>query len=215
MTMTETAAPTREALVALIVASGTDEAVARTVVDSLADEYIAPSYESFAAAQAEKAAIRDRLAANPTLCCAVSPRTNWKTAEQRYDVARGALRILDNVAAKHELPADAIAQALIDGQGTIADTIDTHGGDPRTDGFAGGASYYAFRYRLRDAIEVLTAVEREAERVRVEAARDEAWARQGLVRCDRCGGAGGSQSWPGFTCYDCDGRCATETGGRA
>jgi len=23
--------------------------------------------------------------------------------------------------------------------------------------------------------------------------------------CERCGGAGGSKSWPGFTCYGCDG----------
>ena len=37
------------------------------------------------------------------------------------------------------------------------------------------------------------------------AIEDAAWAKQGLRRCDRCGGAGGHNSWPGFTCFKCDG----------
>jgi hypothetical protein len=37
------------------------------------------------------------------------------------------------------------------------------------------------------------------------ASEDAAWAKQGLCRCDRCGGVGGHNSWPGFTCFKCNG----------
>jgi hypothetical protein len=42
---------------------------------------------------------------------------------------------------------------------------------------------------------------REAERK----AQAEAWAAEGLVRCDHCGGAGGHDYWPGVTCFCCNG----------
>jgi hypothetical protein len=39
------------------------------------------------------------------------------------------------------------------------------------------------------------------------AAQDAEWAKQGLVRCDRCGGAGHSEAWrsTGYTCFGCGG----------
>jgi hypothetical protein len=42
------------------------------------------------------------------------------------------------------------------------------------------------------------------ERERAEFARF-AQTRDGCL-CGRCGGYGGSDSWPGFTCFDCGGR---------
>jgi len=47
-------------------------------------------------------------------------------------------------------------------------------------------------------------------RAAVRAEQDMAWAARGLARCQRCGGAGGHSSWPGFNCYDCDGRGTRE-----
>jgi len=46
----------------------------------------------------------------------------------------------------------------------------------------------------------------ETERMAKFAEQDRIWASQGLCRCGRCGGAGGSSMWPGFTCYECGGR---------
>lgn len=39
---------------------------------------------------------------------------------------------------------------------------------------------------------------------------EETWARQGLRRCPRCGGAGRSDRWiaTGSTCYECEGHGA-------
>ena len=39
------------------------------------------------------------------------------------------------------------------------------------------------------------------------AAQDVEWAKQGLVRCDHCGGAGHSEAWrsTGYTCFGCGG----------
>ena len=41
-------------------------------------------------------------------------------------------------------------------------------------------------------------------------AEDRTWARQGLKRCPRCGGAGRSDRWiaTGSTCYECEGHGA-------
>ncbi len=36
--------------------------------------------------------------------------------------------------------------------------------------------------------------------------REENAHKHGGEICDRCGGAGGLSSWPGFVCYDCGGR---------
>jgi DnaJ-class molecular chaperone len=38
------------------------------------------------------------------------------------------------------------------------------------------------------------------------AARRVAWAAEGKRECGRCGGNGGSQAWPGYVCYGCEGR---------
>ena len=44
------------------------------------------------------------------------------------------------------------------------------------------------------------------------AAQDAEWAKQGLARCDRCGGAGHSEMWKhtGHTCYKCGGAGTTK-----
>ena len=39
-----------------------------------------------------------------------------------------------------------------------------------------------------------------------DSARRESWEAEGKRECGRCGGNGGSHSWPGFTCYGCEGR---------
>ena len=75
------------------------------------------------------------------------------------------------------------------------------------------ASFYAFRWRLKDAVEVATQDRMKAERLRVIAEREARWARQGLVSCSRCGGEGGAAHWPGFDCFDCGGRGAVEPKG--
>ena len=36
--------------------------------------------------------------------------------------------------------------------------------------------------------------------------RREAWEAEGKRECGRCGGNGGSQAWPGYVCYGCEGR---------
>jgi len=203
---------TRDELVEIFVASGVERQYAETAADSIPADHRDAAAESFRSAQVEKDALRARLAADPILCRAVCPARTWKDATARYDTARGAVRLVEAAAAAAskeaggDVTVTAIAQALIDLGGTVQDTIDTHGDDPRL--VMWGKSYYAFRFRLRDAIEeVNTDVRREAERRRI-AEEDARWAQQGLVRCDRCGGAGGHNSWPGWVCYGCDGRRA-------
>lgn len=49
----------------------------------------------------------------------------------------------------------------------------------------------------------------EIERQEQRAEQDRRWAAQGMTRCNRCGGAGGSNQWPGFTCYECGGAGCT------
>lgn len=48
---------------------------------------------------------------------------------------------------------------------------------------------------------------RIAEENARRAAEDDAWLARGLVRCDRCGGAGRHEQWrnTGYTCFGCDG----------
>lgn len=200
----------REELVETLVAKGEgtlDREVAKNIVDGFTDEQVVEAAESFRKADVAKAELRDRLRSTPVLCQAVCPAKTWKTDRDRYDVATGAIRLLDATAEKHGVTPEALAQGLVETGGTIQDTIDTHGTDPRIDGFLGGPrGYYAFRYRLGDAIQHVKADEIAAEAKRREAAREAAWAARGEERCDRCGGAGGANHWPGFTCYDCGGR---------
>ena len=53
--------------------------------------------------------------------------------------------------------------------------------------------------------------ERAARNAAARAEQDATWAAHGLERCGRCGGAGGSSHWPGYTCYDCGGDGAVHT----
>lgn len=55
--------------------------------------------------------------------------------------------------------------------------------------------------------EVRKAEEFVADRERREArrARQAEMAANDQAECSRCGGQGGSKSWPGFTCFRCDG----------
>jgi hypothetical protein len=59
------------------------------------------------------------------------------------------------------------------------------------------------RRELTDA-EIKKAQARQAEFAR----QDAEWSMRGLCRCDRCGGAGGSEAWPVWACYDCGGKGA-------
>lgn len=201
----------REELAELIVANGTDRDAADRLVGNLdTDEKVAEATEIFRGMAAEREAFRARLVANPVLMKAVCPGPDWKTPADRYDVARRAVTIMEAYATKHGVTVDEIAETLVAQHGTIADAIamwsDREGGyDPRSDGWEPVRSFYAFRFRLNEAIETLKADEIRAERLRKIAAQDAAWARQGLVRCDHCGGVGGASHWPGYTCYDCGG----------
>lgn len=66
-----------------------------------------------------------------------------------------------------------------------------------------------------DALDAYAAdmAERQARRERAEQAERDRLAleadrkRRGMRTCPPCGGAGGSSHWPGFTCYECGGRC--------
>ena len=201
----------REDLVQVFVETGVDEETARRILGTIPDEKVAETLASFRDAEAEKDALRARLAADPALLRAVCPAPSWRTPHERHDVARRALRLVEAVAEKHDVTVDALVSALIEGRGTVQDTIDTHGDDPRI--VQWGSSFYAFRWRLKDAYEVAAKDRLAEERRRVVAAREARWATQGLVSCDRCGGEGGRKDWPGFDCFDCGGRGAVEPRG--
>ena len=51
-------------------------------------------------------------------------------------------------------------------------------------------------------------LDRRNQRVQQMRREDEVWAKKGLRRCDRCGGAGGSEGWPGCACHECGGKGA-------
>jgi hypothetical protein len=207
--MTDTRSP-REELAATFADRGLSADQVTAIVDGMTDEQVTDSLVMLAEVAAARDALRVRLAADPVLRRAICPATTWKDADARYDTAKRALRLVESAAelaskeTSEPVTATAIAEALIALGGTVQDTIDMHGDDPRV--VMWGSSFYAFRYRLQDAIaEVNTEVRREARRRQIEA-EDAAWAARGMTRCDRCGGAGGAAHWPGFTCYDCDGR---------
>lgn len=155
---------------------------------------------------AARDALRARLTASPLLRVTVCPGADWLTAWDRYDLANRALKLIEAAAMQSGLSAEEVAVGLCHERGTIAEQIEMHGDDPRDTAY--GRSFYAMRYRLADAVQYakrdeLARIERERR-----AAQDTAWAVHGLTRCDRCGGAGGAKQWPGFTCYDCEGRGA-------
>jgi hypothetical protein len=201
---------TREELIELAVQNGTDRDMAERMIDSLTVERRDALADTFREMLAERDELRARLVANETLRKAICPDTNWKTPADRFDVSRRALKVIEAWAERHGVTVDAIAETLVAQYGTVADGIRMHpDADPRSDGFSGShPSFYWLAWRLKDAIEILKDDERKAEAARIRAEQDAAWAKQGLVRCERCDGQGGASHWPGFTCFDCDGRCA-------
>jgi hypothetical protein len=58
------------------------------------------------------------------------------------------------------------------------------------------------RWALGDARQALTGPQARAKRL----AQLEGRLAPGEAVCDRCDGHGGHRSWPGFTCYGCNGR---------
>ncbi len=199
---------TREQIVSLFAESGVDEDTARRMLEAYDpakdEELLASLLES----KRERDEFRARLGREPYLMHAVCPSADWKDAWARYDVARRATRLVEAVAKEKDVTVEALCAALIAGHGTVQDTIDLHGDDPRT--VQWGASFYAFRWRLSDAWQVAAADRLKAERARIVAEREARWARQGLVSCSRCGGEGGRKDWPGFDCFDCGGRGAVD-----
>ena len=194
----------------MMIARDLSEGVADHIVANLTEEQAAEMISNLERSDAERVALRERIKANSILRSATCPATSWKDADSRYDVTSVAVSILDATAAKYGLPVDALASQLIEDKGTLQNTIDLHGTDPRMDGFGTG-NFYAFRCRVRDAVRYLKAEADKAESKAREAARDAAWAKQGLERCTRCGGAGGWKGWPGYTCYECNGHGAVPT----
>ena len=199
----QTPAP-RQELIARFIATGVDEGTVSSIVESMTDAQVEETLASLSMKDAEAAATRKALDASPALATAVLPAQDWKTEEDRMDVAQRALRLLEAVAARHGLTTTALAEELARQSGTVADTIALHGDDPRLAQW--GSTFYAFRYRLKDAVEVLTADDTARKAAEKRATEDAAWERQGLVRCDRCDGQGGHNSWPGWTCFKCDGQ---------
>lgn len=197
----------RETLTAMI-AKDAGEEFAQDVVAKLDDEQVEATITSFRKADEEKDALRDRLRANAMLRKAVCPADDWKSAGDRYDVARRAVRLIERVAEQEDADVDAIAAALVADNGTIADCIALHGDDPRH--VMWGSDFYAFRWRLADAVKVANADKIAAERKRQREAQDAKWAKRGLTRCERCDGQGGRKEWPGFDCFDCGGQGAVE-----
>lgn len=194
----------REQLIEKFTERGMDRSMTEGIVAELTDEQVEETLASLDRTDAEREELRNRLRSDRVLMQAVCPRDDWKDEDARFDVARRAVKIIDATAEKNDCTATELAQALIDGQGTIADTIATHGTDPRNDSFGTG-NFYAFRWRIKDAVEVVKASEIEAARQAERSRQDAAWAAKGLERCDRCDGQGGRKEWPGFTCFKCGG----------
>lgn len=175
------------------------------ILAALTDEQVAETLANLDADEADRAALRARLQAEPSLRAAVCPPTTWRTPWDRYDVARRAVKIVEKFSERHGITVDELADALVADGGTVADCIALHGDDPRRDGNTATGHFYAFRCRLRDAVQGITYERTKDERAAQAAARDAALRSQGLQPCDRCGGAGGWEGWPGWTCYECGG----------
>lgn len=199
-------AVTVEDLIELAVESGITRDIAAKMIPNFSDEERAQMASSIREMLVERTSLRARLAADETLRRAICPPADWKTPADRFDVARRALKIIEAWAEKHGVTVAAIAETMVAEYGTIAEGMRDGTIDPRNDGFDPTPSFYWLRWRLTDAIQILKSDEIRAERQRKIAEQDAAWALRGLVRCDRCFGEGGRKDWPGFTCFDCDGR---------
>lgn len=126
--------------------------------------------------------------------------TTWDTAGRRYEVASSLVKYLEAVAVKHEVPLDALVSELVRQGDSIAKELTMYGDDAV--GFQWGTRFYGFKWRVTDAVK--GAQRDEVARLwAIEVARQEAL---GNKVCDRCGSAGGFAHWPGFNCFDCDGR---------
>lgn len=79
----------------------------------------------------------------------------------------------------------------------------------RSQGVEGNAKGHIARV-IQNAAEKLKETENRANWQIKSKEFEDNLARQELVRCQRCGGAGGFNHWPGFTCYDCNGTGAED-----
>lgn len=200
------AADARAELVARLKMASTDapEGMVEQIVASMDEAAVEKTLANLAAKDAQEAETREELAAHPAIAQAVLPPADWKTETDRLDVARQALDLLRIAADRKGLTVQALAEAIVTGQGTVAEGMAMHDiSDPRLPEW--GSTFYAFRYRIKDAVDILTA-EETARLEREERARqDAAWDARGLERCERCDGKGGRKEWPGFTCFTCEG----------
>lgn len=197
----------REQLTKMFTERGMDEGMVKGILDDMTDIQVEETLANVNRNDAEREELRNRLRADQVLMRAVCPGQDWKTEADRFEVARRAVQIIDANAEKHECTTTELAQALVNDHGTIADTIALHGTDPRLDSFGTG-NFYAFRFRVGDAVAVVKAPQLEAARLAERTRQDEAWAAKGLERCERCDGQGGRKEWPGFTCFECGGHGA-------
>lgn len=201
----------RETARALLIETGATSEQASNSVAMFDAEKLDFLIEALRTAVDERTALRERLMANPNLRRIACPANTWKEASDRFAVASRAVEILDKAAERHEITLDALLHHMIEQGNEIQETIeflvrqgDAREGDPRFDDWGTG-SFRTWRYRVGEAVELATAERTRKATAERMAREDEAWAAQGRERCDRCGGLGGSHSWPGFTCFKCEG----------
>jgi hypothetical protein len=175
-----------------------------TMTDEAIFAYVAEMNSIALDMAAKKAALRERVRTSPTLRSVLVPANDFGTADDRYWIAVGAAKRLDAAAEKYDVDALDLAERMLSEGRTMEYAIE-QGGDPRFDGQDSAQSFITFNHFLNAAIEDATYARRSAARAAEIAAEDAAWAKQGLERCDRCGGAGGHNSWPGFNCFKCNG----------
>lgn len=196
----------------ILTAIGVDadtEETARMALEELTTDQLTETLANVEAQANDQADLRARLMDDLDLRVVVCPHTTWGTPLDRFTVAQGALRILEGQAKANDLTTAELVAAITANGDSVRQTIEAYG-DPRYDGVHGSKTgFYAWRCRVKEGVATATVETRKAaaERKRVE--EDARWERMGLTRCERCGGAGGHDGWPGFTCYDCGGQGAT------
>jgi hypothetical protein len=191
----------RQELIEYLASRGVDDA--ESFVKSLSDEDCAIAMGGFRQDEAEKAALRSRLMSDPILRQVICPDASFASADVRYEISKTALAILERTAEAHSLTVESLVAAFHENGDSMARTIEMFG-DPRFDR-CDKQTYYAFRCRVRDAVQTAQAEEAKAAR---ERARQERYAKieaMGLEVCARCDGHGGFSYWPDFTCYGCGG----------
>jgi hypothetical protein len=204
--MAQTEETDQEIAIAMLIAAKFPEDQAREIISALPVEQLAETIANLREHSAERDAFRSRLMADVALRMAVAPHTSYKTAEARYQISLGAVRIVEGVAKANKVDVDDLIQALSDEGFSIRDSIERLDQDPRFDGYIGGSGFYEWKCRVNDAVKRCTA---SRERAKFDAWKMSVEAK-GMQVCDRCGGAGGHDGWPGFTCYKCGGERAIE-----